>query len=450
MNGNVEKHGPTWRFRVDLGPDPLTGKRRQLTKSGFATKRAAQEARTEALDNARRGQLVRTSRKMVGAFLEDWIASRKLDLKPSAWHGYRAYLDAYVLPIVGETPLLDLDTVRLNLLYVHLIERGRRKADRNGLMFAFYGAELAAGREPTTTTLATAGGVTYDAARKALVRYRRGQAPPVHNGGLAPKTVRNVHVMLRSALSDAVRWNLLARNPAADARPPRVRRREHTIWSTDQLRTFVGHARSDPFAALWLLVCTTGLRRSELAGLRRPDLDLDRARVTSGDTRVVVAGRATDSDGKSDGSRRTLALDPMTVDALRGYLTAWTEQKREFDHDGEHLFCHPDGRPIHPDTITDWFTRLSWQAGLPPIRLHDVRHSYATAALRAGVPVKVVSERLGHSSVSFTQDTYMHVIPGMDEHGALLAAAAIFGPGAGSASGPVTTVVTTGAESPLD
>jgi integrase len=159
----------------------------------------------------------------------------------------------------------------------------------------------------------------------------------------------------------------------------------------------------------------------------------------------VVAGRTTDSDGKSDDSRRTLALDPVTVDALREYLRGWDERKREFGHDGQHLFCHPDGRLIHPDTITEWFARLSWEAGLPPIRLHDVRHSYATAALRAGVPVKVVSERLGHSSVSFTQDTYMHVIPGMDEHAAQVAATAILG----TEDGSVTTAVTIGAASPL-
>jgi integrase len=445
VNGSVKKHGPTWRYRIDLGPDPLTGKRRQLTKGGYRTKREAQEACTEALDNARRGQLVRTTRKTVGEFLEDWITSRKLDMKPSAWRGYRDYLDAYVLPSVGTTPLQDLDTVRLNLLYVHLLEQGRRKADRDGKMHAYYLAELAAGREPTATAVAKAGGVTYDAGRKALIRYRRGQVPRQHDGGLAPKTVRNVHVMLHGALADAVRWNLLQRNPVTDARPPRVRRRSHVIWSTDELRRFVEHARSDHHAALWLLVCTTGLRRSELAGLRRADLDLANGRLTSGETRVVVGGQATDSDGKSDDSRRTLALDPVTVDALREFLVRWDELKQEFGHAGQHLFCHPDGRPIHPDTITEWFARLSWAAGLPPIRLHDVRHSYATAALRAGVPVKVVSERLGHSSVSFTQDTYMHVIPGMDEHGAQVAAAAILGP----ATASVTTAVTIGADSPL-
>lgn len=109
----------------------------------------------------------------------------------------------------------------------------------------------------------------------------------------------------------------------------------------------------------------------------------------------------------------------------------------------------PDGRPIHPDPITDWFTRLSWEAGLPPIRLHDVRHSYATAALRAGVAVKVVSERLGHSSVAFTQDTYMHVIPGMDEHGARVAALAILGPPEAASDTAVTTGVTIRADTPL-
>jgi integrase len=145
------------------------------------------------------------------------------------------------------------------------------------------------------------------------------------------------------------------------------------------------------------------------------------------DTRVVVRGIPTDSDGKSDDSCRTLALDPITVDALRDYIAEWDATKHEFGHHGQYLFCHPDGTPIHPDTITDWFSRLSWEAGLPPIRLHDVRHSYATAALQAGVPVKVVSERLGHASVAFTQDTYMHVIPGMDELGAQIAATAILG-----------------------
>lgn len=449
MKGSVTRHGPTWRYRLDLGPDPLSGSRRQVTKSGFRTKREAQTACTEALDDARRNQLVRSTRTTVREFLEDWITTRRLDLKPSAWQGYRDYLDAYVLPIIGTTALRDLDTVRINLLYAHLLERGRSKADRNAVMYDRWQVGRAAGREPTAAELATAGGVTYDAGRKALLRYRRGQAPNDSGRGLAPKTVRNVHVMLRGALADAVRWNLLPRNPAAEARPPRAARRGHAVWTAEELRRFVEHARSDPYAALWLLACTTGLRRSELAGLRRSDVDLSRRTVSTGPTRVVVGGRAMASDGKTDASGRTLALDPVTVTALRLYLLGWDERKTEFGHDGEHLFCHPDGRPIHPDTITDWFVRLSWAAGLPPIKLHDVRHSYATAALRAGVPAKVVSERLGHAAVGFTLATYTHVMPGMDQDGACVAATAILGPQKAPPGPGVTTAVTIDPATPL-
>ncbi|MDQ3905481.1 MAG: tyrosine-type recombinase/integrase [Actinomycetota bacterium] len=142
----------------------------------------------------------------------------------------------------------------------------------------------------------------------------------------------------------------------------------------------------------------------------------------------------------------------MGPDTLRSYVRLWDIERAEFQHQGTVLFCWPDGRPIHPETISDWFAQHSIAAGLPPIRLHDVRHSYATAALRAGVPVKVVSERLGHSSVAFTQQVYIHVIPGMDTDGARLAATAILG----TVSGPnspgdaaVTNSVTTGPDSPL-
>jgi integrase len=190
----------------------------------------------------------------------------------------------------------------------------------------------------------------------------------------------------------------------------------------------------------------------ELAALRRNGVDLDNGRITNSTTRVVVGGRAEDSDTKTHSSRRSVALDPMTLAALRSYVRLWDIERAEFQHQGAVLFCWPHGHPIHPETISDWFAQHSIAAGLPPIRLHDVRHSYATAALRAGVPVKVVSERLGHSSVAFTQQVYMHVIPGMDAEGARLAATAILGPVSGPISpsdAAVTNSVTAGSDSPL-
>jgi integrase len=184
---------------------------------------------------------------------------------------YRDYSRAYVIPVVGDTRLQDLTVVRLNLLYAHLLRNGRVK----------------------------------------------------QKGGLAPKTVQNVHRMLHRALSDAVKWGYLPRNFAEDAHPPRVSHKRPTIWTPGQLGDFVRHVREDRFYALWLLVTTTGFRRGELAGLLRDDVDLVRARVSPSVTRVVVAGHVHESETKTTAGIPSLALDPDTRDALRSFIDTW-------------------------------------------------------------------------------------------------------------------------------
>jgi integrase len=165
---------------------------------------------------------------------------------------------------------------------------------------------------------------------------------------------------------------------------------------------------------MWLLFATTGTRRSEAAGARTNLLDLTARTLTVFETRVVAAGKAQASDGKSERSRRVLALDKRTAAALAAHQQMLVTERAAFGADYcDHglLFCWPDGRPIHPDTITEQFNRLVDRAGVPPIRLHDVRHTYATMALRAGVNPKIVSERLGHATVAFTLDTYTDDVP---------------------------------------
>jgi integrase len=378
VKGNVYRRGKTWSYRFDLDPDPLTGRRRQATKTGFRTKRETEVAMREAMTKAEQGRHVRISRRTVEQFLDEWLKAVEGRMRPSTWSSYRDYRDAYVNPVIGHTALQDLTPVRLNLLYSHLLTEGR---------------------------------------------VRKAKGIPQ---GLAPKTVRNVHVMLRRALRDATKWGYLPRNPAEDAEPPAAHTRKRTVWTPAQLRTFVEHVKDDRFYALWLLVATTGLRRGELAGLREADFDLRVARVTPTIPRVVVDGHAQASEPKSARGYRSLALDPLTVEALRTHLKRWRRERREVGHASPLVFCWPDGRPVHPQTITDRFFRLASEAGLPFIRLHDVRHSYATAALATGVHPKIVSERLGHASVAFTLQTYSHVLEGMDEAAATAIAAHIF------------------------
>jgi integrase len=172
--------------------------------------------------------------------------------------------------------------------------------------------------------------------------------------------------------------------------------------------------RGDRFFALWMLAATTGMRRGELAGRLSTDINFRHATVSPSAPRVSVDGQVQASGTKTEAGKRVMALDPQTLLALREYVEEWAEERRLLGQDSRLLFVWPDGTPLHPDTMTALFGKHLAAAGLPKIRLHNVRHSYATAALRAGISPKIVSERLGHTNVAFTMQTYMHVIPGMD------------------------------------
>jgi integrase len=184
--------------------------------------------------------------------------------------------------------------------------------------------------------------------------------------------------------------------------------------------------------------------------LRRQDVDVEYGRVSPRVTRVVVAGYSQESDPKTAHGERTLALDPVTVAALRTYFDTWASERRLLGQGSPLLFVWPDGRPLHPDTITALFHKHVAAAGLPRIRLHDVRHSYATAALQAGVPAKVISERLGHATAAFTLQVYTHVIPGMDQDAADQIAALILGGNSGISNPDVRDLVRDRGISPLE
>jgi len=226
--------------------------------------------------------------------------------------------------------------------------------------------------------------------------------------------VHSVHTMLNRAFRDAVSLRFVTENPVAGATRVRQTRKRHDVWSPDQLRQFLTEAKGERLSAMWLMFVTTGMRRSEAAGARQSLVDIERRTIILSDTRVVAGGQAIDSDGKTIRSRRELALDRRTCSALADHLAMLAEEQRQYGggyQDHGLLFCWSDGRLIYPETITDHFNRLVDRASLPLITLHDVRHTYATMSLRAGVNPKIVSARLGHATVAFTLDTYTEDVP---------------------------------------
>jgi len=162
------------------------------------------------------------------------------------------------------------------------------------------------------------------------------------------------------------------------------------------------------------------MRRGEVLGLRWGDVDFDTAHLSVTRSLISVGYELHETRGKSRTARRAINLDPRTIDVLHSWRQQRADEDPEFDGDDldGHVFARPDGTPTHPQLLSDAFQKLVHRSGLPRIRFHDLRHTHATLLLKAGVPIKVVSERLGHSTPGFTMATYQHVIPGMQQQAA--------------------------------
>jgi integrase len=221
-----------------------------------------------------------------------------------------------------------------------------------------------------------------------------------------------------------VKWGRLVRNPADAADPPKATsdgRPESTVWTADQLRTFLERTRTSRFAAAYHLIATTGLRRGEALGLRWQDLDLGAGKASIRQTVIAIKHTVMIGTPKTKKGRRTVTLDSGTVTALREHRKRQAAERLLMGAgwtDNDLVFCHPGGTMVHPERFSRGFLETVARIGLPRIRLHDLRHGWATMALQAGIHPKVVEERLGHANIGITLDTYSHVIAGLDKEAA--------------------------------
>ncbi|MCU1644955.1 MAG: Tyrosine recombinase XerC-like [Nocardia sp.] len=429
--GHVRKRGKTWYYQFRLpekGPD---GKPVFDSKGGFATEKEAWAACRDAIKAVEQNKRVKRSKITVREFfVDEWLPAIKMVVDATTYDNWQAFVHAYIVPRLGNSDLQQLTAPTLVKFYAQLLVDGRIKPDNNIRMYEYWTKQLRRGQEPTPRQVVEACGVTIHAARSAVRRFKAGRIPKPKPAGLEKKTVRNIHITIHRALVDAVAWKYLTDNPADDAKPPRAARSRRPVWTPEQATQFMDSISFDRFYALFRLELTTGLRRAEICGIRWPSLDLDTGTLSVHEGRVVVAGRAQDAQVKTEDSARLIALDEETVTALRVWkLIQDTERALYGDdfRDTDLVFTYEDGRPVHPDSIRERFKRLAAHAGLLEIRFYDLRHTYITASLMAGISPKVVSQRAGHADVAFTMKTYQHVLPGMDEDAADRAASYILG-----------------------
>ncbi|PWJ47608.1 integrase [Quadrisphaera granulorum] len=357
------------------------GVRRRGSARGFATAKEAEKHRRSVTATVDSGRYVPPAQMTVGQYLAEWIEGQRL--KPATISGYRRKIRLHIEPHLGRLPLDQLRPLQLNKLYRHLEARGR-----------------------------------------------------ANGGPLSMSTVREVHNILSSALTDAVKAGLLADSPTRRADPPterecKARRPEMTVWTASQLRRFLKANRGDHYYSIWHVLAATGLRRGEVLGLKWSDIDLEhgvmsvRRSLGYADTPIGQPKQLVFGPVKNHGSH-VIHIDPETVRVLREHRAAqdadraalgerWVDQDLVFARGTLWLRAGAcAGSPLDPERISMSFKVALTRADVPPLRLHDLRHTWATLALGADVHPKIVQERLNHSSISITLDIYSHVVRGMD------------------------------------
>jgi integrase len=368
VKGHAYKRGRSWTAVYDEGTGD-NGKRRQRSKGGFSTRRTAEAFLADQLARLGDGSYTAPAKLTVAEYLDcEWLPAVESTLRPLSYRRYANVVRLYVKPNVGAVRLQALSAGHLNGLYA--------KLERDGLSVA---------------------------------------------------TRRLVHAVLGRALRDAERWGRVPRNVARMADPPARGRSSATAWTASELRRFLEHVADDRVFALWRVAATTGMRRGELLGVPWRTLDFEAGRLAVEQQLVPTRGGVSFGPPKSSRSRRTVALDPETVKALRAHReTQLLERSFAADayQDRDLVFADALGGPIHPQRLTQWFSEHRKAAGIPTGTLHTLRHTCATLALTSGVPVHIVAARLGDDPKTVL-GTYAHLLPQSDELAAERVAAAI-------------------------
>lgn len=362
MRGHIAKrYKGSYSIVLNLGMDPATGKRKQQWISVRGTKKEAEKRLAELLHQLNSGTFIKPGKTTVAEYLRKWLEDYcGTSLAPRTTEGYESIVRCHLISSPGKIPLTQLKPEHIQSAY-----------------------------------------------SKGL------------SAGLSHRTVQYIHSTLHKSLQDAVRLGIIVRNPADAVEAPRVQHREMRTMNEADIHIFLEFAKSTPYYALFYLALFTGMRRSELLALRWCDVDLILCQLSV--TRALHQlqdGSRIFSQPKTAKGRRLISLTPSTAIVLREH---WEQQeKMRQAHsltlaEDDLVFCHVDGRPLLPNSVSHAWTKLANRVGLKGVRLHDARHTHASLMLKQGIHPKIVQERLGHASIQITLDTYSHVAPGLQQ-----------------------------------
>jgi integrase len=359
--GSIVQRGNSYRVRISYQDD--AGKRHQISKTA-SSKGRAEKLRTQILSELDKGVLAKPNKLTTGAYLEQWLkGSVASTVAPGTYGSYAYITKKYLIPELGGIKLWNLKPQHLQRLYADKLQQG-----------------------------------------------------------LSPRSVQLMHITLHKALKNAIKTGLISRNPIDLVDPPKVERHEMKTMTEEDIGRFLDEARKGDYYTLFYIYLFTGIRRSEALALRWSDVDLLGCQLSINKTMQFLNKKVTFKSPKTANSRRLVALSPSTSVVLRLHREAQNKIRKYKEEspvsDDDLVFCQSDGLPYLPNTISHAWIKLVRRCGLDGVRLHDARHTHATLLFKSGVSAKVIQERLGHSSVAFTMNTYAHVSPGMQKQAA--------------------------------
>jgi integrase len=359
MAGSVMKDNKTGKYYyvLELGKDS-NGKRIQKKKRGFKTKKDAKAALAEAETQLNNGTYISPSNMTYGEYLEVWFKSKKNNINIQTEKVYDFYLSKFILPGLGKVKLNDLKFMQIQSYINELGE-----------------------------------------------------------DDLSSETIRKIHSIVHSSLETAIDMELLVKNPSNKIILPKRESLELKVWNEQEISSFLNIAKRDRYFIVYHLGLSTGMRRGEILGLRWKDIDLDKRELQVKQT-LSKDGKMFLPKPKTKASRRIINLPEKTIQSLKKLKRRAENEKKLAGGsytDYDLVVCTQLGTPLNPSNLRRSFNRLIKSADVPSIRFHDLRHTHSTMLISKGVNIKVVSERLGHSSIRVTLDVYSHVLPTMQD-----------------------------------
>lgn len=436
---SIQKRGDCYRITVSCGYD-VNGKqiRKQETwrpEPGMTQRQITKAVEREAVlfeERCRRGQVLDGGIRFAD-FAELWFADyAEKQLRPTTIAGYRKMMPR-INAAIGHIRLDKLQPHHLMSFYANLEEPGVRTVTRYRAQNTL--SELLHSRGMSQAELARKSGVTV-AKVSALIKNGTGVYtknaqriadalavpletvfdPVASNGTLSGNTIQHHHRLISTILSTAVKWQVIFSNPCERVDPPKIARKEAKYLDEEQTVKLLEALQDEPeqYCVAITLLLYLGLRRGELCGLEWQDIDFDRGLLTVCRSSLYVPHKDVfEDETKNISSRRVLKLSDGVLTMLKAHRLYQQEHRLQIGdqwHETGRLFTKWNGEPLHPDTLTNWFSRFIRRNDLPPVTLHSLRHTNATLLIAAGVNVKTVSAHLGHSTIATTANIYAHQI----------------------------------------